>query len=218
MYWRLTGTVTASIAGDRVLLLDVARDRYSAVPRADEALVRDWLEGGQVPSSPCRSALSALGIGSEDAVRSMVPEPRHVAMPLFLDAEPLPVARVSARTLTGVARRVTSAWRDVRSRQLGAVLARRFSEDAEGRVDRAALRTRLASFRAVRPLVPIPRVCLHDCLALWDWFGPRRASVELVFGVSAYPFTAHCWLQADGRVIDDHPDSPSRFQPILHLP
>jgi hypothetical protein len=51
-----------------------------------------------------------------------------------------------------------------------------------------------------------------------DWLGADRALAQLTFGVAAYPFAAHSWIQADGCRIDDHPESPSRFQPILQLP
>ncbi len=220
MYWRLSDTVTACVASDRILFLDVARDRYFALPEAHKEPFLEWLSkpaGAKLPAR-CRVMLTDLTVLDPRGAADLVAIPCPVVRPRPIDAEPLPVLPVRPRTLLGVGRAVRSAFREVRSKPLAAVLARRLSKEKFAGTGDADLRSRLAEFRSVRPLIPVPRVCLHDCLALIDWLASARAGVQLVFGVSAFPFAAHCWVQADGAILDDHPDSPSRFEPILHFP
>lgn len=220
IYWRLSDTVTASIAAGRVLFLDVGRDRYFALPPTANAAFAAWLEGdrGEKPPRDCRDMLIGTGIAGPERAGQVRALPQEVAMPAPLDADLLAQARVGTRILLGVGRAVVQAWRDVRSRPLAAILARRLPPRIAGGSPTGRGRGAcLAQFRAARPLVPVARACLHDCLALVDWLGRSGHRAELVFGVAAYPFAAHCWVQAGGRVLDDHPESPSRFAPILHF-
>jgi hypothetical protein len=211
--------VTVCIAYGRVLFLDIARDRYLGVPTESEPDFIEWLcAAGMTLPERCRDTLVALKIADAAAVTDLNPVRCRVRMPIALDAEPLRRRPVSGQVVVGVARAVLSAWRDVRSHRLQHVIDRRSERLADGTRRRDEIEARLADFRSVRPLIPIPRVCLHDCLALVDWLGPSTEGVELVIGVSPYPFSAHCWVQAWGRVIDDHPQSPTRFHPVLRLP
>lgn len=219
MYWRLSDTVTFCVASDRILFLDVQRDRYFALPPIHEEAFLAWLgPSGRVLPGPCRDLLRDCGLLDSDRSGEPVATPCQVVAPTTVDAEPLPPQPIRPAAMVGVGRAVLSAWHDVRSRPLGAILARRLSKNAFSEPAGTAREPKVAEFRTIRPLIPVPRVCLHDCLALLDWLGPERRQAQLVFGVSAYPFAAHCWVQVDGAVLDDHPDSPSRFQPILHFP
>jgi hypothetical protein len=218
MYWRLSDSVTACVAAQRILFLDVALDRYRSLPAGNTEGFRSWLQspGGDPPAS-CGALLSELRIDARASRSSGFPLPCFVASPRPFDSERLPSADLGAGDLLSVGRALVSAARDVRSRPLGGLLQRRLSNRTRHKGASADLKSKLAIFRSARPLIPVPRVCLHDCLALIDWLGPTGAGIALVFGVSAYPFTAHCWLQAGDEVIDDHPESPSRFEPILHF-
>lgn len=217
-YWRVSPTVTACVVSRRLIFLDIASDRYLALP---DALTDDfvtWLHSpGTPPPRSCHAMLASLGMTFED-IEHLVPMECCLAKPQPIDTPTLPAQRVSLAQLFSVGRATYSAWVDVRAGQLRDVLARRIPGPARGSEPTSGLFARLATFRSARPLVPVRRTCLHDCLALFDWLGPDARGVSLVFGVSAYPFAAHSWLQAGDIVIDDHPESPSRYQPILHLP
>ncbi len=216
-YWRLNDTVTVCIAHGRVIFLDVAKDRYSALPRNDEPSFIRWLLTPGTPSpQSCHDSLIALGIADPALLGKLRPVACEVVMPLPLDPDPAPPIRVSPTLLFGVARSLLPAWSAVRSHRLQRALAQASKRMRGDQGPRDPIEDRLAEFRAARPLIPVPRVCLHDCLALVDWLGPN-SGVQLVLGVSPYPFSAHCWVQAGDRVIDDHPQCPSRFHPILHL-
>lgn len=165
----------------------------------------------------CRDLLVRFGIVEAGAAATLMATPRTVTRPEAFDSERSPPVPIGARLLWQVGRTVISASREIRAQPLELVLRRRLSAGQAdgGAPNRAA---RVAQFHSVRPFIPVPRVCLHDCLALIEWLGGARGGVELVLGVSAHPFAAHSWVQADGVVVDDHPDNPSRFQPILHFP
>lgn len=72
-------------------------------------------------------------------------------------------------------------------------------------------------FARCRRLVPLRPLCLPDSIAFL-WFAMRRGHApRLVFGVEAFPFTAHCWVQDGGVVLTDALDHADRFKPIMVL-
>lgn len=214
IYWRLSATLTACLCVDRVIFLDLDGDRYAAAPDAlTDHLVAWFTRPDAVElSGPAAVLIKSLA----GAQPFLAPCACPVAMPAPVDAEPIARHRFRTSELFGVTAAARSAARDIRNEPIARVLSRRFP--LSGTVtDREKQRARLAAFRMLRPFVPVPRVCLHDCLALLAWLGRSAGSAQLFFGVSAYPFAAHSWVQDEGRVIDDHPESPSRFTPILHF-
>jgi hypothetical protein len=75
----------------------------------------------------------------------------------------------------------------------------------------AALARRFARARA---LVPLPRNCLADSLALLRWLILHRERALLVFGVKLDPFAAHCWVQTDELLLNDIAERVERFTPV----
>lgn len=72
-------------------------------------------------------------------------------------------------------------------------------------------------FARCRRLVPLRPLCLPDSIAFL-WFAMRRGHApRLVFGVEAFPFTAHCWVQDGSVVLTDALDHASRFKSIMVL-
>lgn len=59
-------------------------------------------------------------------------------------------------------------------------------------------------------------LCLHSSLALQDWLNQGGVYPELRIGVSKMggKFTAHAWLELDGRVLNDRQRVTSRFVPM----
>jgi len=161
MYWRLSETVTACLVADRILLLDVDRDRYLTVPRTLDRDFLTWLEFGTDRPETCSEILAGIGIGASDAI----PQRCFVEKPSTLDSRRLEAPRLTAGDLLSVGRTVMSAAREVRSRPFREVLAKRAARIPRHRSATAELESRLARFRAARTLIPVPRVCLHDCLA-----------------------------------------------------
>lgn len=59
--------------------------------------------------------------------------------------------------------------------------------------------------------------CLARSFALARHLTARDVACDLVFGVSMDPFAAHCWVQHDGVILNDHLDHVRTFTPILVL-
>ncbi|MDR7191804.1 lasso peptide biosynthesis B2 protein [Luteimonas terrae] len=81
--------------------------------------------------------------------------------------------------------------------------------DPESEISSAA-----QAFARIRPYVPVDRSCLLDSLALARYLARRRMKADLVFGVSADPFSAHCWMQAGDLVLNDTAGNASAHSPI----
>jgi hypothetical protein len=69
-------------------------------------------------------------------------------------------------------------------------------------------------FTIARRFVPIPRNCLTDSITLLHWLARNGERATLVFGVKLDPFAAHCWVQTDGILLNDHAEHVERFTPV----
>jgi hypothetical protein len=58
--------------------------------------------------------------------------------------------------------------------------------------------------------------CLHRSLALHRWLRQEGLRSELRIGVRKVggSVSAHAWVELDGRVVDDRPDSAAAFTPL----
>lgn len=73
-------------------------------------------------------------------------------------------------------------------------------------------------YHILRPLYPRNYLCLFDCLALLGFLAHWNIFPYWVFGVSADPFEAHCWLQQGHTVLSDTVTFSSRwFSTIMIL-
>ena len=207
----------------RTIILDVTADRY-------------WQIGADAGA-----ALQALGTGATDQV-----DERSVArllalgfvVPAGISPDPagsaecrLPPPAVSTleqpdrpsrgdwMTIGEVAMLAFAARIVLRARPLKTVLdciavrRTRTRSPADGpELDVLAQR-----FARLRRLLPLRPLCLPDSIAFL-WFVMRRGHApRLVFGVEAFPFTAHCWVQDGDTVLTDALDHASRFRPILAI-
>jgi hypothetical protein len=69
-------------------------------------------------------------------------------------------------------------------------------------------------FARARAMVPIPRNCLADSLALLRWLIAHQGRAMLVFGVKLDPFAAHCWVQTEELLLNDIAERVERFTPV----
>ena len=72
-------------------------------------------------------------------------------------------------------------------------------------------------FNALRPIYPRDYLCLFDSLALIEFLAQYGLFPRWVFGVSADPFCAHCWVQDGGFVMNDTLERVFRYQPIMSV-
>ena len=71
-----------------------------------------------------------------------------------------------------------------------------------------------AAFRSARPYVPIDTCCLLDSIAMITFLAKRQLHADLVFGVTADPFSAHCWAQYGTTVLNDALGHALTYTPI----
>jgi hypothetical protein len=78
-----------------------------------------------------------------------------------------------------------------------------------------AVLSEAARFARFAPWLPRGGVCLMRSLQQLLYLRGLGYAPTWVFGVRTWPFQAHCWLQADTVVLDDHVEHVRAFAPIL---
>jgi hypothetical protein len=56
---------------------------------------------------------------------------------------------------------------------------------------------------------------LFESLALLEFLARYNFFPQVVFGVVADPFQAHCWLQEGSTILNDDLERVGRYRPIL---
>lgn len=70
-------------------------------------------------------------------------------------------------------------------------------------------------YHRLRPVLLKSRVCLFDSLSLYYFCSFYGVRTKIIFGVTADPFEAHCWIQSGQLVLNDAPLNTKRFIPIM---
>jgi hypothetical protein len=98
------------------------------------------------------------------------------------------------------------------------VKARKQKGQAIGRRAPAGLTADLVrSFQVLRPIFPRRYLCLFDSLALVNFLAGYGIHPDWIFAVREDPFTAHCWVQQGGVVLNDEVEHISLYTPIMDV-
>ncbi|OJU23298.1 MAG: hypothetical protein BGN95_08270 [Sphingomonas sp. 66-10] len=214
---RLRTGISHRTFADCAIILDIDRDRYWRVGR-DLAMGLDWIAGrraGPIAPETC-SRLDDLQL-TERAITSRTLQPDDLP-PAKASAAEGGIAddgwRIAAAIEVGLL--CAEARLVVRSRPLKSIIDRLRS--ARGRAlkrSKGNIIPLAKAFEHHRGLVPLPRKCLPDSLAFLAFAARRAHFPHLVFGVEAWPFAAHCWVQSADVVLNDALDHARSFSPIL---
>lgn len=215
MFWQILPHTSACIAADRIILLDVRQDRYLLVPPSITRPVAAWLSS----SAACPAPPDLVAMLERSAIwKPGDPAPAQqrcdLAIPMTLETPERrrPIGLVQHARIDGI---IAATWLGLRTTPLRVQLDRHMARNANSSIpDSDQLSERLSSFQQARRLNPISRNCLLDSLALARWLSAGRHACRIVFGVAATPFAAHCWLQDDRAILNDHYDRVSKFTPI----
>ena len=204
----------------RTIVLDVAADRYWQIGE-DAGLALEAIATGRVGVIDERALSRLITRGfvvpaGDEPVRpspnGCMPSPADSALERsILAGRPNWTTACEVMALTLLARIA------LRARPLKTVLDRLSARRDGGRPKRPvpALEMLAQQFGQVRRLLPFRPLCLPDSIAFL-WFAARRGHApRLVFGVEAFPFTAHCWVQDGIMVLTDARDHARQFKPIL---
>lgn len=198
---------------DVTIALDTVADRYWQFT-GDTAFALAWVAGERsgpaLPSAVERlRALHLLDSGPNDRAR-------HARRPSAPKRSALDEQRDPAVTgpLLVIEIIAAAAWSilSLKLRPLAGLLdpprGRRVTREQPSAAELAR------AYRRYRGWLPAKPVCLPDSLALRRILARRGHRPDLIFGVSAYPFAAHCWLQSDDLVLDDVLDHVHLFTAI----
>ncbi len=224
-FFALAPGVYSTVSHGRVVLLSVRANRYFALPRAATGAWRGLIAHGagqaETPLSPRELALwrrlsaqkLAIAAAAPQAPPPAPPAPAHRSAQtdwvryetrprlddarVFFAAYARAALRLRLQGLAGCVEHVRRARRRVTPRG--------------GDLAAAALR-----FNTARILVSARLgACLLDSFAAFDFFAARGIATEVVIGVRPNPVLAHCWLEAEGAVLNDSVESVTRYTEIL---
>ena len=233
------------VTDDHAVLLDLKRDKYIGVGRAQMRALHQRVKGwpavppasGETAPLPAASSADTLlsrmlasGMLTTDAARGKEAVPASMPRPQATLAEVDPASSgdlfdtrpaLSARHVLNFLLACTMARLSLRFRSIASVVARAAARKARhGRtrlgVDMEAARRHVAAYVYLRPLLFTAKdACLFDALALTNYLARFGIFATWVFGVQTGPFAAHSWVQHDDVVLNDTPDNVRRYAPIL---
>lgn len=218
MPYHLRDMVGVCRVDDRTIFLDLEADRYFGLGAEADAAFQALLNG--VLAEPAPPALSQL------IERGILLVDDRCPAPLTLTVHPVPTLQLSEPdSRPGLVRTIYAglaqfrARRALRGRRLAATLRsvqdRRLPSGEAPDNSTVLYAAIAAAISRYDPLWGSADRCLIRSLAFlwmarWENLSPR-----LVFGVQARPFSAHCWVEADGVLLNDRLENIQSYTPIL---
>lgn len=201
----------------RAIFLDVEADRYFCLPSApNDAFLR--LAAGDTRDSDLKAlqALVSRGLLVEDGARTAfaAAQIEPPAGDLLSDAAPRPGL---LRILAALAAERRAA-RLLQTRPFAQVIERAAAGSKRVNLkceESPTLHAIVAAFNAVSYLTRDHNRCLVRALAVRATCNAAGIRPKLVFGVTAHPFAAHCWVQHGGTVLVGGLEQARLHTPIL---
>lgn len=219
MGYRLKQGVHFCVIRGRVIFLDILTDRYSGLSDAcSAAFVR--LTRAQPPEHGDPELITSL-VRKELLVAAETQTPFHVAPPPPTeDCENCPQRSPQARECLHVLVAQIYWRRQLRQNGLATTLQKlQRRRQAVAMVPLCASSTDCSDVRAAFRRTSIVLTSVDQCLPRSIAFAAacydRGLLPDLVFGVRAGPFAAHCWVQSKGRILNDSFDQVRLFTPIF---
>jgi hypothetical protein len=218
------------------VILDVNRDKYLCVDRHQFESLGPWLYGWEEPALQPECSASApsdqdIALAHRLLSLDLLSERADGAKPARSIAYPLPtrsmVMDVAVRSRISSCVHAPSfflssarASRQLRDQCFQSIVAfvqarKRHYANPSRPLDIERAHLLLSMFDSLRLFFPRPYLCLFDSLALIHFLARFRLYPDWVFGVTADPFEAHCWVQAGNVVLNDTIERVSAFTPIM---
>ena len=201
----------------RPIFLDTERDRYFRLAEPLEDAFLSFLSGTSDHAFTQRLLDRAILVPGPPTTHPDlgVPRPTHSVIELTAGG-----ASVEPAAMLLVFAIVWGTRRRLRRHTLGAVLEGVVREREAARrlaplsLDEAQVIEASAGFARSRLWVPVETSCLLDSLALTRYLARRGMAGNIVFGVTDFPFAAHCWVQVDDLVLNDTVGNTMAYMPI----
>ncbi len=210
---QLSPELSFCLVEDRVIFLDLTRDRYFRLRSADECAFLEVVNGSDDvrPSDlPTGFPIDRLFRQVSEAVR-----PRPAIAPACRQAFfPDPTTRPSVIQVTEAIFSQLCASRSVRNQRFLALVEHLRSMPNSGR-QHGRLDKIVRAYALTDLFYSAHDRCLAKSIALFATL--RRSGIDgrLILGVTARPFAAHCWVQLDDMVLNGDMDLIHLFTPIL---
>lgn len=218
MTYRLRNNVSFCICANRTIFLDLDAGRYFGLPQNWDRDFRLFLaRSNQVDAlPPVVHALLERGVLVYDAA-ALIP----LASPSLPPAEWAIATEGVRPTIAACCRAVESQLTstiNLRATSLAAVVERirtrrKGARPWDGKMPIAE--EIAASFERTNLLLRPADRCLARSIAFLSLCMRRGCFPNLVIGVRVNPFVAHCWVQHEGRVLNDMVERVRLFTPIL---
>jgi hypothetical protein len=211
--WALANHVHATSVDGSLVLLDIKADRYMCLPRSGADLaIADDLSTLNIGNPTLAAKLQAAGL-IRSAEVAVVPPARRAAAPPTESAVESDYPAPRWRDTPEAAASVFDVAVGYRARSLADIIAR--CPNVLTDPPREPLRTTLDRFQRWVPFAPVSAKCLLRSFMLRRLLHRQGHVHDWVFGVTLWPFKAHCWLQADGVVLNDTVEAVSAYRSIM---
>lgn len=206
--FQLNPRVYAVVVDGDLVVLDVQADDYLCIPAGIEEYAVDGATGEVHCDVDLALDLEEAGLGSLSP-RATYPREKPPSLPKRT-IEFKPSVRMTIADLWLAFR----AWRSIKRKGSVATLTK-MKCPAPGRRDPVEASRIAAAHRLAMPLFPYVGECLFQARWLLEMLRRRGLDADWVFGVRAFPFSAHCWLQIDDVSLSDSPDYLLVYRPIM---
>jgi len=203
--------------GRRLVFLDLGADSYFGLTEEGEAMFRAALSADAAPDPMTQAVLAGAGIlaGPDEQGVPAAPcrTPQRPRISLLEDR--LPAA--SGPAVAAAVAQLLAARARLRRVAFGAVVARLAARKQRARRDRDqdALPRAMAPLLRAGTVLSQSETCLSRSLVAAERLLGAHLDAELVIGVRAAPFAAHCWVQHGDVLVNDRLDTVRTFTPIL---
>lgn len=215
MPYRLRSGLSFCEVDGTVILLDVPADRYFALSPPSSAAFLAYVRHPREKPGPALEQMIEHGVlePNDTKIGIAACSAKTAAGTMLTGSSPkapvVDIVEALGRRLIAEAALKSVGF----ARQVEAVRRR----DLPGSADAAIAARASEAFAAAALWRARTRRCLSISFATLSWLAHRGCSAELIFGVRLHPFQAHCWVQHEGRLINDPVDAVRSFTPILAL-
>lgn len=211
----LRPSVKYATIGDDIILLDIAANRYFAVPLAKRPSFHRMLDHSDLSISDCRELKPYVDCGM--LVEGQCTGPRPPLSTVGLRALDLDRTMLKPEHLL---RAILGRYRsriELKIRSFSGILSGIAKSKRNHSMSRSVEDMHLvaSSFRRTSGLFARHDQCLPLSIALVRECIRKRLPAQFVVGVHTTPFNAHAWVQIEDILINDDPNFVKDFTPIL---